>query len=83
MSLMVGERVRIGTRVDQLVRITHTNKIQRNASATVRERGHHITPEIARRRVPVLKNDRRPLTHFDVCHAPTIDLDKTFRVFLS
>ena len=80
--LLLSVRVRVGTRVDELVRIAHTDKIQSNAPTVVCKHRHHITPEITRRRIPMLKNDGHSFAHFNVRHAAVTDFNETLRVFL-
>ena len=57
-AIVIGEAVRSGPGIGQLVRLPHADQVRRNTSAVWHEVRQHVPPEIRRRGIAVQENDR-------------------------
>ena len=73
--------VAVGTRVIEFVGIAHADQIDGDAASMVRQFRHNVAPQVGRRRVAVLKDNRVTFTHLDVGHTLAIDVNILFRMF--
>ena len=68
MAAVLDEGVRPWTRVVELVGVTHSDQIGRDATTQTDEVGEHVAPQVRRRRVAVKQDDRIAGACLDVCH---------------
>src|SRR3546814_12726680 len=71
---MLGIGITLGPRRIELVRIAHADQVTGDQPSQPGEMRHDIAPQIGRRRIAVLEEDRIAGHIIDISHAPALDL---------
>src|SRR3546814_10574233 len=73
---MLGIGITLVTRRIELVRIAHADQVTGDQPSHPGAMRHDIVPQIGRRRIAVLEEDRIAGPFIDIDHAPALDLNE-------
>src|SRR3546814_5082614 len=73
---MLGIGITLGPRRIELVRIAHADQVTGDQPSQPGAMRHDIAPQIGRRRIAVLEEDRIAGPFIDIGHAPALDLNE-------
>src|SRR3546814_15768894 len=72
---MLGIGITLGPRRIELVRIAHADQVTGYQPSQPGAMRHDIAPQIGRRRIAVLEEDRIAGSFIEIGHAPALDLN--------